>query len=93
MFLGRTRLSQNALKVIKNIEPYYPFVIVDKFQTLDKNIDLDILDNDMQFFTNLNFNPFYFKWCDILDHRDFFRSTVNINNKEQTFHLLYNKQI
>ena len=60
-FRGSHILNKNFLSNIRKLDPNYPFEALDKFITNQfSNIDLDILDNDVNVFPTINWNPWFF---------------------------------
>ena len=83
-FRGSHILNKNFLSNIRKLDPNYPFEALDKFITDQfSNIDLDILDNDVNVFPTINWNPWFFISSPSIDEQLFFASRVGITDKEQ----------
>ena len=83
-FAGSHNLDKTFLNNIRKVDPNYPFTRLDKFFTKQfQNIDLDILDNDVQFFPSLNYNPWFLISSSSIDERNFFATRIGITDKEQ----------
>ena len=83
-FRGSHILNKNFLSNIRKLDPNYPFEALDKFITNQfSNIDLDILDNDVNVFPTINWNPWFFISSPTIDEQLFFASRVGITDKEQ----------
>ena len=88
IFVGSHNLSKTFLNNIRKVDPNFPFTRLDKFLTLKlQNTDLDISNNDVQFFSSVNYNPWFFISSSDIDERNFFGTRVGITDQKQVDNL------
>ena len=83
-FKGSHLIDNIFFNNIKKIDPNFPFKLLDKFTTGTQNIDLELLDNDVNTFSVVDYNPWFFIQSSSVDDRNFFSSRIGITDNEQT---------
>ena len=81
--LGQNTFNETSLKKLRTADPNYPFTRFQKFHTGFKDIDLEILENDVQTFPSVTYDNLFFMTTDDLERKDIFRTMTGITLKRQ----------